>query len=223
MVAKPKKTTESRRERPAPRFPGDFAELVAAIRAKASRLAAKMGLELGELETPNLGSRQLFRVVLDRPPTEGESYPPGVGSQVSLRECVAFTQKFSPLLELIYPEEGPGYTLEVSSPGLDRRLRSETALIRHLGSLAKIKLRRGENNLNLLGRVFRDGESFRLEPEARVLPKAPRKKADRASKPPEAGPEPVVFAWEEVVLAKLVPEFWKGKSADDDAPEGDAG
>lgn len=58
---------------------------------------------------------------------------------LSLDECTAITKALSPVLEVEDPISG-AYTLEISSPGIDRPLLDESDFLRFLGFEAKIEL-----------------------------------------------------------------------------------
>ncbi len=76
--------------------------------------------------------RNMLRVVLDRP---GPSATPE--ESVSLEQCARVSEELSAALDVedVVPAE---YTLEVSSPGLDRPLRSRQDYERFTGRFAKI-------------------------------------------------------------------------------------
>ena len=79
------------------------------IEALAGQVARDEMLELVDVEIHPAGARAEIRVVLDR---EGG---------IRLGELESFSRRFGTLLEVEDPVHGP-YVLEVSSPGLDRRL-----------------------------------------------------------------------------------------------------
>lgn len=92
------------------------------IRRAAERAAAELGLEVVELTFHGGGRRGFLRVDIDRPG------PSGVG----IEDCQRFSGRLSQDLDdgdLI--EES--YTLEVSSPGIDRPIRTDDDLRRNLG------------------------------------------------------------------------------------------
>ena len=82
-----------------------------------------LGYELVELEFPP----HLLRIYIDR---EGG---------VTVDDCEVVSRQVSAVLDVEDPISG-AYTLEVSSPGLDRPLRKETDFIRFAGERAKIEL-----------------------------------------------------------------------------------
>lgn len=88
---------------------------------------AALGYELVELEFHPQGRGGLLRVYIDR--------PEGVG----LDDCEKVSRQVSALLDVEDPIPG-AYTLEVSSPGLDRPLRRAEDFTRFSGQRAKLEL-----------------------------------------------------------------------------------
>jgi ribosome maturation factor RimP len=111
------------------------------LRDAAGRVAASFGLEVFDLQMRRESIGWVLRVVLDRPatpdPTTGEE-------PVGIEDCQRVSQDLSVLLD-VEPELLDGFdrefTLEVSSPGLDRPLRGESDYRRFVGRLAKIVTR----------------------------------------------------------------------------------
>ncbi|VAV82618.1 Bacterial ribosome SSU maturation protein RimP [hydrothermal vent metagenome] len=97
---------------------------------KAFTLAAPvvegLGLELADVEFTTEDSRKILRVTIDKP--EG----------ITLDDCAEVSRELSTLFDIddIVPDH---YSLEVSSPGLDRRLRKRKDFLDAVGK--KIKLR----------------------------------------------------------------------------------
>jgi ribosome maturation factor RimP len=100
------------------------------LRAAGARVAESHGLEVFDLQFRRESTGWVLRVVLDR-----------VSEPVTIDDCQRVSHDLSALLDV--EEEALGlpdvkYTLEVSSPGLDRRLRGEVDYRRFEGRLAKI-------------------------------------------------------------------------------------
>ena len=88
------------------------------IRAVAERVAQSEGLEVFDVEW-KVGKQRLLRVYIDRP---SDSEHPGF-SGVTHQDCERVSEQLSVILDV--EELVPGaasYVLEVSSPGLDRKL-----------------------------------------------------------------------------------------------------
>ena len=131
-----------------------------------------LGYELSDLELKLGGRDGLVRVFIDKP--EG----------VDLTDCEIVSKQLSAVLDVEDPLPGK-YTLEVSSPGLDRKLTKPSHFQRFLGETVRVKLRfpvSGRRNfrgtLNAADEqkitVEVDGETFSLEiamiESARLVP-----------------------------------------------------
>lgn len=98
----------------------------------AARVAAAYGLEIFEVTMRRESGGEVLRVVLDRP---GPAATPE--DSVSIADCQKVSQELSTILDV--EDVIPGaYTLEVSSPGLDRPLRNADDYRRFAGRAAKI-------------------------------------------------------------------------------------
>jgi ribosome maturation factor RimP len=109
-----------------------------AVRAAAGRIAASYGLEVFDLQFRRESPGWVLRVMLDRPVGDAPERPE---DGVTIDDCRHVSVDLSALLD-VEPELLPGadrqFTLEVSSPGLDRPLRGEADYRRFAGRLAKI-------------------------------------------------------------------------------------
>jgi ribosome maturation factor RimP len=105
------------------------------IRAAAEEVARSEGLEIFDVEW-KVGKQRLLRVYLDRLP--GPTNPEGLG--ITHKDCERVSQQLSVLLDIEELVPGPAYTLEVSSPGLDRKLIKPADYERFAGRRAKIWL-----------------------------------------------------------------------------------
>ena len=105
------------------------------IREAAERVAHSDGLEIFDIEW-KVGKQRLLRVYLDRLP--GPANPEGLG--ITHKDCERVSQQLSVILDVEELVPGPAYTLEVSSPGLDRKLIKPADYERFTGRLAKIWL-----------------------------------------------------------------------------------
>lgn len=89
---------------------------------------AALGYELTDIDA-HLGRRGLLRVFIDRP-----------AGGVTLADCERVSDQLGAFLDVEDPLPG-SYVLEVSSPGLDRRLRTLAHFERFNGEAVKIELR----------------------------------------------------------------------------------
>jgi ribosome maturation factor RimP len=105
------------------------------IRAAAERVAHSEGVEIFDLEW-KFGKERFLRIYLDRPPTEAEPQ----GGKITHQDCERVSHQLSVILDVEDLVPGPAYVLEVSSPGLDRKLLKPADYQRFTGRLAKIWL-----------------------------------------------------------------------------------
>jgi ribosome maturation factor RimP len=138
-------------------------------------VAADLGLEcLGVEYSPSHGNG-LVRVYIDAPERA-----------VTVDDCEAVSRQVSALLDVNDPIQGR-YTLEVSSPGLDRPLYTPEQFARVKGNAAKIEV-----NLAIAGRRRFQGTILAVEGEDVVV---------------EQDGTPVRIAHANIHKAKLVPQY----------------
>ncbi len=114
------------------------------IREAAERVARSQGLEVFDVEW-KIGKQRLLRVYLDRLP--GPANPDNLG--VSHADCQRVSEQLSVILDVEDLVPGPSYILELSSPGMDRKLIKPADYERFVGRLAKIWLRRRSRTRNI--------------------------------------------------------------------------
>src|SRR6516225_3781793 len=114
------------------------------IRAAAERVARSEGLEVVDVEW-KIGKQRFLRVYIDRVAKPAavitldavdvlhDPFP-----KISHADCERVSQQLSVILDVEELVPGPGYILEVSSPGMDRALKKATDFERFRGRLAKI-------------------------------------------------------------------------------------
>jgi ribosome maturation factor RimP len=110
------------------------------IRAIAERVAASRGLTVWEIQSRRESAGHVVRVFVDRP---GPAATPE--ESVSIEDCEQVNREMSTILDVEDPLPF-AYTLEVSSPGLDRPLRGEDDYRRFAGRLAKVVVREAVDN-----------------------------------------------------------------------------
>ena len=111
----------------------------------AERVARTHGCELVDAELKGGGKARTLRVTIDKP--EG----------VTHEDCANVSRELSTVLDVEDAVPGGSYTLEVSSPGLDRNLTRSEDFERFTGSRMKIMTREPVNgNRHFEGRL----ESF---------------------------------------------------------------
>jgi ribosome maturation factor RimP len=122
-------------------------ERLSGIREAAGRVARSYGLEIFDVQLRRESIGTVLRVILDRP---DRGVPETPEEAVGIEECQRVSQDLSALLDVEEDTLGEGalernYTLEVSSPGLDRPLRHEADYRRFAGRLAKLVTTRPVN------------------------------------------------------------------------------
>jgi ribosome maturation factor RimP len=103
------------------------------VREAAERVAGSLGLEILDVEW-KIGKQRLLRVYIDRLP--GPQNPEELG--ITHKDCERVSEQLSVILDVEDLIPGPSYVLEVSSPGLDRKLIKPTDYERFVGRLAKV-------------------------------------------------------------------------------------
>ena len=129
------------------------------IRALADRVAVSHHLDVVELEFSGGAKHRTLRVFIEKdadgrarlleqaasadPADEEKALPSGVPAEmlsgVTHNDCTVFTHDFGTLLDVEDLIPGAEYTLEVSSPGLDRKLSKPADFIRFTGGLVKLQ------------------------------------------------------------------------------------
>jgi ribosome maturation factor RimP len=158
------------------------AEEITRLRNAAERVAATHGLVVFDVQLRREPIGMVLRVVIDRPdPGRVEAPDEAVG----IEDCQRVSQDLSAMLD-VEDEFGQQdlddtYTLEVSSPGLDRPLRSEADYRRFAGRLAKIvTVEPIQRQSAFAGRIVGiDGGQVMLE-EGRKTHRVPLDKIKRA-------------------------------------------
>ena len=118
------------------------------IQEIAERVAQSSGLELVEVELLGGGKARMLRIYIDKP------------SGVTHEDCSSFSREVSTIFDVEDAVPGGSYMLEVSSPGLDRKLSKPEDYQRFTGSLVKLMTRDPVNsNRHFEGRLkaFHDG------------------------------------------------------------------
>jgi ribosome maturation factor RimP len=154
----------------------------------AERVALSSGLEVVEVELLGGGKARMLRIYIDKP------------GGVTHEDCANFSREAGTIFDVEDAVPGSTYTLEVSSPGLDRRLSKPAEFERFNGSLVKLMTRDPiDGNRHFEGRMQWLGEGrIGLEMSGRKK----SKKHDGV----EAGTK-VEIELANVEKANLVPEF----------------
>jgi ribosome maturation factor RimP len=186
------------------------------IRATADRVAASHHLDVVDLEFTGGVKHRTLRVFLEKDAearatfaaeaaaNEAAGLPKGVPvemlSFVTHEDCAAFARDFGTVLDVDDAIPGAEYTLEVSSPGLERKLLKPADYERFKGSLAKVQTFTAiESNRHFTGRLAAfNGKTFTLDLSA-VKQKGKAKKT--------ATPQTIEIPLANVEKANLVAEI----------------
>ncbi len=166
------------------------------VREIAERVAASSGLEVVEVEFLGGGSARMLRVFLDKPAAGND---PLAG--VTHEDCANFSREFGTILDVEDVVPGGSYTLEVSSPGLDRKLTKAADFARFAGSRIKLMTRQPVNNNRHFEGRLEKFENDRLTLDLSVASHKSRKKMGSA-----AG-QKIEIEFANVEKANLVPEI----------------
>ena len=96
------------------------------VRQIAERVTASQGLELVEIEFRGGGKARLLRLFIDKP------------GGVTHQDCAFVSRELGTILDVEEAIPGGSYTLEVSSPGLDRKLVKAADFERFAGSRVRL-------------------------------------------------------------------------------------
>jgi ribosome maturation factor RimP len=172
------------------------------VREIAERVASSSGLEVVDVEFRGGGKSRMLRVFLDKPAAGAD-----VLAGVTHEDCANFSREFGTILDVEDAAPDGSYTLEVSSPGLDRKLTRAADFERFTGSRMKVMTRHpvgNSNNRYFDGRLesFRDG---RLTLDLSVASKKSRKKMGAAVA--AVAEQKIEIEFANVESANLVPEI----------------
>jgi ribosome maturation factor RimP len=134
--------------------------LIEKITGIANSIAQSQGLEIVEIELLGGGKQRVLRIFIDKP--EG----------VSHSDCEFVSQKVGDALDAEDLVPGENYTLEVSSPGVERKLTKPADYQRFSGQKAKIVMREAVEDQKYWEGVLRglEGEAVVIEPaEGRLV------------------------------------------------------
>lgn len=148
------------------------------VRQLAQPLAEEDGFELVDVELASAGRHRVIRVFLDKP------------GGVSVGDCAKFSRRLSDCLDMNQTIPG-SYHLEVSSPGLDRPIRTREHVERYAGQ-----------KVGLTTHEPRDG---RRRWEGTLLSSGDDRVGVRTDENDEHW-----FEWAEIKSARLVVDPWEG-------------
>ncbi len=186
------------------------------IRTMAERVAATYGMEVVDVEFQGSVKFRTLRIFLEKTEAErakliaaasaegADPLPKGVPveslSGVTHEDCASFATDFGTLLDVEDVIPGSEYTLEVSSPGLERKLTTAQEFERFKGSLIKLKTTEPIN-----GNKQWQGRLKQFEDDRITLDLSAVKQKGKAKK--AAIEESIEILRSQVEKANLVPEF----------------
>jgi ribosome maturation factor RimP len=128
----------------------------------AERVGASAGIEIVDVQMLGGGGARLLRIYIDRPaspadrastsveqPAEGAGQTPAATERpggVTLADCEFISQNVGTILDVEDVIPGQRYTLEVSSPGVERKLTKPRDFERFVGQKVKVALRQPVEN-----------------------------------------------------------------------------
>jgi ribosome maturation factor RimP len=172
------------------------------VRQIAERVAGSSGLEVVEVEVCGAGKHRMLRVFIDHPFNDrpGAAPAPDRPDGITHEDCSKFSREFGTIVDVEDAVPGGSYVLEVSSPGLDRKLTKAADFERFRGQRVKLMTREPVNN----NRHF-EGKLESFEDGRLVLDlSAARKKKMR---PKEGESSKIEIELKNVEKANLVPEI----------------
>ncbi len=141
------------------------------IRALADRVAASHGLEIVDLEYLGSPKHRSLRIYIEKDAASraklaiaaesGElKLPEHVSvdqlAGITVEDCQEFSDDFGTVLDVEELVPGAEYMLEISSPGLDRKLRGRQDYERFAGSLVKLRTSRADRRKLALAGTHRE-------------------------------------------------------------------
>jgi len=166
------------------------------VRQVAERVASSSGLEVVDVEVCGAGKHRMLRVFIDRP---GAAPEPDRPDGVTHEDCANFSREFGTIVDVEDSVPGGSYVLEVSSPGLDRKLTKAADFSRFRGQRMKLMTREPVNN----NRHF-EGKLESFENGKLLLDLSAARKKMR---PKEGAAPKVEIEFSNVEKANLVPEI----------------
>ena len=136
-------------------------EIIKIVKDLAETCAEKLNLKLWDVEFVKDGSDYLLRIIIDSE------------NGINLSDCENMTRMIDPLIDEADPIE-QSYSLEVSSPGIERVLRTPEHLEAYINKLVKLKLFKAclNNKKEFIGTLYaydRISEEIEIECEGEII------------------------------------------------------
>jgi ribosome maturation factor RimP len=189
------------------------------IRQTADRVAASHGLDVVEIEYLGGSKQRVLRVFIEQNPEQrarraaeaaaaGEAHTLHLGEGIALdqlawvthEDCERFSRDFGTVIDVENLVPANEYTLEVSSPGLDRKLETRSDYERFQASPVKVR-----TFTPVAGNRHWQGRLTEVKPEGIVLDLTAKKQ--KGSKKGEVPGQTIEIAFANIEKANLVPEI----------------
>ena len=198
------------------------------IRSAAARVAASHGLDLVDIEFAGPSKERVLRVFLEKNVEGRERLKAAIAagaedlperliegtlgveqlSGITHEDCAEFSRDFGVLLDVEDLIPGAEYTLEASSPGLDRKLSKPEDFRRFAGSLVKIQTFEPiRNNRHWQGRLIQVSPVPKREGPGAPSITLDLNAVKQNSKSKKTGVSTVEIALGNIEKAQLVPEI----------------
>jgi ribosome maturation factor RimP len=154
----------------------------------AERVGASQGIEIVDVQMLGGGGARVLRIFIDRvtqpsvaveQPSDAAETPAGV----TLADCEFISHNVGTILDIEDVIPGAHYTLEVSSPGVERKLTKPRDFERSVGQKVKIALREPvENQRTWIGALTSFAEGMiTLEPSPGRMVRFPLDQVEKAN------------------------------------------
>jgi ribosome maturation factor RimP len=158
------------------------------VREVVERVATSSGLEVVEVELKGAGKARMLRIFIDK------------SGGVTHEDCANLSREVGTILDVEDVIPGDSYVLEVSSPGLDRKLARPADYERFTGSRIKLTTRNPVNGSKHFEGRLEGFQSGKLTLDMST----PRKKKSRLE---ESSPSKLEIELTNIEKANLVPEI----------------
>jgi ribosome maturation factor RimP len=157
----------------------DRSSVTEKVREITERVASSEGLEVVDVQMLGGGGARVLRIFIDRPYSGPADAPHGV----THADCELISQQVGTILDVEDVIPGSRYTLEVSSPGVERKLSKPGDFERFVGQKVKIALRQPvENQRHWVGSLTSFAEGIiTLEPSPGKSVQFPLDQVERAN------------------------------------------
>ena len=190
------------------------------IRQTADRVAASHGLDVVEIEYLGGSKHRILRVFIEQnaeqrarradeaaaKPQDEDPLPQGIPldqlAWVTHEDCERFSRDFGTVIDVEDLVPGSDYTLEVSSPGLDRKLTTPADYQRFQASPVKVR-----TFTPVTGNRHWQGKLLEVKPESIVLDLPVKQQKGSKKGPIQGQGQTVEIAFANIEKANLAPEL----------------